>query len=93
MTIADDMSALSERILLIVFCDNSCTDQLASPSTGISSGMPFAFQRVRIRVTSYALSTLLSTLLHLATVGLRHSGYFIPMFAYILGKIIAMTRN
>ena len=30
------------------FCDNSCTDQLASPSVGIYSGMPFAFQRVRI---------------------------------------------
>ena len=46
MTIADDMFALSERILLIVFCDNSCTDQLASPSTVLYSGMPFAFQRV-----------------------------------------------
>ena len=51
MAIADAMSALSERILLIVFCDNSCTDQLAGPSTGISSGMPSAFQRVRILVT------------------------------------------
>ena len=43
MTIADDMSALSERILLIVFVIIP-----ASPSTGIYSGMPFAFQRVRI---------------------------------------------
>ena len=48
MTIADDLSALSERILLIAFCDKSCTDQLARPSTGISSGMSSAFQRVRI---------------------------------------------
>ena len=40
-----------------------------------------------------ALSTLLSTLLHIATVGLRHSGHVIPIFAYMLGKIIAMTRN
>ena len=40
-----------------------------------------------------ALSMLHSSLLHLATVDLRHSGHVIPILAYILGKIIAMTRT
>ena len=40
-----------------------------------------------------AISTLLFMLLHLATVGLCHSGHAVPVLAYILGKIKAMTKN
>ena len=93
MTIADDMSALSERILLIVFVIipvliSWLVLQLGYPLACFLHSKEFEFELLH-----NALSTLLSTLLHLATVGLRHSGHVIPIFAYILGKIIAMTRN
>ena len=93
MTIADDMSALSERILLIVFVIipvliSWLVLQLGFPLACLLHSKEFEFEQLH-----NALSTLLSTLLHLATVGLRHSGHVIPIFAYILGKIIAMTRN
>ena len=93
MTIADDMSALSERILLIVFVIIpvliSWLDlQVGFPLACLLHSKEFEFEKIH-----NALSTLLSSLLHLATVGLCHSGHVIPIFAYILGKIIAITRN
>ena len=74
MTIAGDLSALSEHILLIAFVIN-----------------PVLISRLELQLrfllacllhfNVYAfLSTLLFTLLRLATVGLRHSGHVIPIF-------------
>ena len=85
MTIADGMSALSEHILLIVFVIIpvliSWLDlQLGSLCIPKSSNLS-------------KFIMLLSTLFRLVTVGLRHSGHVIPFFAYIRGKMIAMTRN
>ena len=48
MAIADDLSALSEHILLIAFVINPVLISIARASTEIFSGMPSAFQRVRI---------------------------------------------
>ena len=75
------------------FCDKSCANQLTRTSTGISSGMPFSFNEFEFEQLYHALSTLLLRLLHLATVGLRHSGHVISILAYILGKFTAITRN
>ena len=87
------MSALSERILLIVFVIipvlvTWLNLQLGCPLACLLHSKEFEFELLH-----NALSTLLSSLLHLATVGLRHSGHVIPFIAYILGKIIAMARN
>ena len=78
--IADDMSVLSERILLIVFVIIpvliSWLDlQLGFPLSCLLHSKEFKFEYIH-----NALSTLLLTLLHLATVGLRHSGHVIPIF-------------
>ena len=88
MTIGDGMSALSEHILIIVFVIipvliSWLDRQLGFPLACLLHSKEFEFELIH-----NALSTLLSKLLHIATVGLRH-----PIFAYILGKIIAMTRN
>ena len=83
------MSALSERILLIVFVIipvliSWLVLQLGFTLACLLHSKEFEFE---------LLHDALSTLLHIATVGLRHSGHVIPIFAYKLGKIIAMTRN
>ena len=80
MTIADDMSALSERILLIVFVIIpvliSWLDlQLRFPLAFLLHFKEFKFEKLH-----NALSMRLSSLLHIATVGLRHSGHVIPLF-------------
>ena len=89
MTIADVMSALSECILLIVFVITPVLIswpvlQLGFPLACLLHSKEFEFEYIHNALT---------TLLHLAAIGLRHSGHVIPIFAYILGKIIAMTRN
>ena len=93
MTIADDMSALSERILLIVFVIISVLISLLVLQLCFTLACLLHSKEFEFELLHNALSTLLSTLLHLATVGLRHSENVIPIFAYMLGKIIAMTRN
>ena len=73
------MSALSEGILLIVFviipvliCWLNL--QLEFPLACLLHSKEFEFELLH-----NAISTLLSTLLHLATVGLRQSGHVIPI--------------
>ena len=78
MTIANDLSALSEHILLTAFVINPVLIswlelQLGFPLACLLHSNEFEFHN--------ALSTLLFTLLHLATVGLRHSGHVIPILA------------
>ena len=88
MTIADDLPALSEHILLIFFCDNFCADQLARSSTG------FLWHDLYIPKSSNLSNfIILFQLLHLANVGMCHSGHAIPILANILGRIKAVTRN
>ena len=89
MTIADDLSALSEHILLTAFVINPVLIswpelQLGFPLACLLHVNEFEFEK---------LHNALSTLLHLATVGLRHSEHVIPILVYILGKIKAMTRK
>ena len=64
----------------ICFSDKSCNDQLARPSTGLSSVIPSAFQRVQFELIHNSLSMLPFTLLPLATVGLCHSGHVYPFW-------------
>ena len=82
MTIADDLSALSDDILLIAL---RIIPVLIS-WLDLQLGFPLA-------CTNLIVFIILFTLLHLATVCLCHSGHVIPILAYILDKIKAMTRN
>ena len=80
MTIADDLSALSGHILLIVLVINPVLInwldlQLGFPLSYLLHSKEFEFE-----VIPNALSTLLYTLLHLATVGLCHSGHVYPFW-------------
>ena len=93
MTIADDMSALSECILQIVFVIIPVLISWLALQLGFPLACLLHSKEFKLEYLHNALSTLLSPLLHLATVALRHSGHVIPLFSYILGKIIAMTRN
>ena len=80
MPIADDLCALSEHILLIAFVINlvliSWLDlQLGFPLACLLHSNEFEFELIH-----NALSTLLFTFLHLATVCLRHSGHVFPFW-------------
>ena len=88
MTIADDLFALSEHNLLIAFVIIpvliSWLDlQLGLPLACLLHSKEFKFEKLYIFLR----------FLHLATVGLCHSGHVIPILAYILGNLKAMTRN
>ena len=93
MTIADGMSALSEHILLIVFVIIPVLISWLDLQLGFPLACPLHSKEFEFEQIHNAISTLLSTLLHLATVGLRHSGHVIPIFAYILSKIIDSSYN
>ena len=76
MTIADDLSALSGHILLIDLVINPALSswldlQLGFPLSYLLHSKEFEFELIH-----NVLSTLLFTLLHLATVGLCHSGMY-----------------
>ena len=80
MTIADDLSALSGHILLIALVINpvliSWLDlQLGFPLSYLLHSKEFEFKLIH-----NAFSTLLFTLLHLAAVGLCHSGHVYPFW-------------
>ena len=80
MTIADDLSALSGHILLIALVINPALSswldlQLGFPLSYLLHSKEFEFELIH-----NVLSTLLFTLLHLATVGLCHSGHVYPFW-------------
>ena len=88
--IADDLFVLSEPILLIAFVINPVLIsqlelQLGFPLPCLLHSNEFEFDELH-----NALSTLLFTFLHLATVGMRHSGHVFPISAYICS---AQTEN
>ena len=93
MTIANDLSALSEHILLIAFVVNPVLISWLELQLRFSLACLLHSNGFEFKLLYNALSTLLFTLLYLATVGLRHSGHVIPILAYRLCKIKAMTRN
>ena len=83
MTNADGLSVLFKHILLITFV----IKPVLISWLDLQLGFPLAI------LLHSKESTLISTRLHLATVGLCHFGHVFTIFAYILGKIKAMTRN
>ena len=87
MTIADDLSAFSENILLIAFVINPVLISWLELQLGFPLACLLHFNEFKFEYLHNALSMLLLTLLHLATVGLRHSEHVIPILVYILGKI------
>ena len=88
MTIADDLFALSEHILLIAFV------MIPVLISWLDLQLGYLWHALYIpKSSNLSIFIILFTLLHLATVGLCHSGHIIPILAYILGKIKAMTRN
>ena len=87
------MSALSERILLIAFVIIPVLISWLVLQLGFTLACLLHPKEFEFEQLHNALSTLLSTLRHIATIGLRHSEHVIPIFAHILGKIIAITRN
>ena len=83
MTIAYNLSTLSEHILLTAFVINPVLIswlelQLVFPLAYLLQTNEFEFEELH-----NALSTVLFTLFYLATVGLRHSGHVIPILAYM----------
>ena len=93
MTIADDLIALSEHILLIAFVIIPVLISWLELQLEFLLECLLHFNEFEFELLHNALFTLLFTLLHLGIVGMRHSGHVIPILAYILGKIKAMTRN
>ena len=93
MTIANDLPALSEHMLLIALMINSVLISWLDLQLGFPLACLLHSDELEFESLHNALSTVLFTLLYLATVGLRHSGHVIPILAYMLGKIKAMTRN
>ena len=79
MTIADDLSALSEHILLIALVIipvliSELDLQLGFPLICLLHSKEFEFEKLH-----YSLFTLLLTLLQLVVVGLLHSGHVISI--------------
>ena len=92
MTSANDMSALSEHILLTAFVINPVLISWLELQLGFPLACLLHFNEFKFEQLHNVLSTVLITLLHLATVGLRHSGH-LAIICNVLGKIKAMTRN
>ena len=75
MTLADDLSALSEHIMLIAFVINLVLINRLDHQLGFHLACLLPSKEFKFELIHNALSTLLFTLLHLATVALRHSGH------------------
>ena len=73
MTIADDVSASAEHILLIAYMIKPVLISWLELQLGFSLACLLHFNEFEFELLHNAFSKLLFTLLHLATVGLRHS--------------------
>ena len=81
MTIADDLSALSEHILLFVFVINPVLISWLDLQLGFPLACLLHSKEYEFELSHNALSTIIS-LLHLATVGLCHSWHVFPFVLY-----------
>ena len=93
MTITDDLSALSEHILLIAFVINPVLISWLEPQLGFPLAYLLLFNEFEFEYLHNVLFTLIFMFLHLESVDLRHSEHVIYILSYILGKMKAMTRN
>ena len=80
MTIADDLSALSEHIMLIAFVINLVLINGLDLKLGFHLACLLPSKEFKFELIHNALSTLLFTFLHLATVALCHSGHVFPFW-------------
>ena len=80
MTIAYDLSASSKHILLIAFVINPVLISWLELQQGFLMANLLHSKEFEFRYIHNALYTLLFTFLHLATVGLRHSGHLFPFW-------------
>ena len=78
MTIADNLSALSEHILLIALVINPVLISWLDLLLGFPLACLLHSKEFESELIHIAFSTLLFKLLHLATVGLPHSGHVFP---------------
>ena len=80
MTIADDLSALSEHILLISFVINPVLISRLELLLRCPLACLLHFNEFEFEWLHNAVSMLLFTFLHLATVGLGDSGHVLPFW-------------
>ena len=80
MTIADDLSALSEHIMLIAFVINLVLINGLDLQLGFHLAYLLPSKEFKFELIHNALSTLLFMLHYLATVALRHSGHVFPLW-------------